>query len=600
MNYLTNSEIEGLIEEIKSGNNDAWEKIYHNFENYIHKCCKDKLIKFCLSDAEYQEFEEDMYMAGWQGFVDSLKNYVPGKVKFLTYATCYINGEISKELDFLLNPLGLTERPKPRKKIESDEVEKVGISRISIDDETGISENVLSYALMRRRHNDDAKSETFENEDLERMSEIAGFLKYEEDSKEKLEQLFAQNGISDLGGYSNERTTLQILEILRQTTDEKHTVSKDELQSLLRLYRIVKYKNNTSVPVDNTFNRIVAEILLELNPGEYSGENENDYRIKYDGYTEDKLNKKIKPDKSSSQKVESGSAPVLNGLHYVHPFEYEETDRLIQLISFSDMLSVDDKKKLIGKIFELTGKYYTTPYWDGENLKFNPRAVHSRLTGNKTSDRGKLAESLKTLQYAVNNLAQVRFKFNRYNADHELVPTSEYLHELSPYHLVVYHDNYYCIGLKKGDSRVWHYRVDLMTDVEIIRNEDGKIVPVKLTDFEGLPILRAAWDPEKYMSEHINMAYDEPQDIRIKIKNTDYTIIHDWFGDHYEKEDEVTGADEDGNEIHYDIVKVRTSPSMIVHWAMQYGSRVEIMDEEVRMDIRKNIRSLNDVYNDRR
>lgn len=600
MNYLTNSEIEGLIEEIKSGNNDAWEKIYHNFENYIHKCCKDKLIKFCLSDAEYQEFEEDMYMAGWQGFVDSLKNYVPGKVKFLTYATCYINGEISKELDFLLNPLGLTERPKPRKKIESDEVEKVGISRISIDDETGISENVLSYALMRRRHNDDAKSETFENEDLERMSEIAGFLKYEEDSKEKLEQLFAQNGISDLGGYSNERTTLQILEILRQTTDEKHTVSKDELQRLLRLYRIVKYKNNTSVPVDNTFNRIVAEILLELNPGEYSGENENDYRIKYDGYTEDKLNKKIKPDKSSSQKVESGSAPVLNGLHYVHPFEYEETDRLIQLISFSDMLSVDDKKKLIGKIFELTGKYYTTPYWDGENLKFNPRAVHSRLTGNKTSDRGKLAESLKTLQYAVNNLAQVRFKFNRYNADHELVPTSEYLHELSPYHLVVYHDNYYCIGLKKGDSRVWHYRVDLMTDVEIIRNEDGKIVPVKLTDFEGLPILRAAWDPEKYMSEHINMAYDEPQDIRIKIKNTDYTIIHDWFGDHYEKEDEVTGADEDGNEIHYDIVKVRTSPSMIVHWAMQYGSRVEIMDEEVRMDIRKNIRSLNDVYNDRR
>ena len=589
MEYLTDQEVDVLINKIKTGNNDAWEKICRNFDGYIHKCCRKRLERFVISEVKRKDLEEDMYMAGWQGFVNSLKNYNPEKAKFLTFATYYIDGEISKELDFLLNPLGLTERPKPKKSSEPALNNGPVISRVSIDDEDGISENVLSYALMREKHNDEARGEITDNDVLCRMSKISGLLKYEEDRKEELEKLLSENDISDLGGYSNERTTLQILEILKQTTDEKHTVSKNELKHLLRLYRIGRYKNNTSVPVDNTFNRIVAEILLELNPGEYTDENDSEYIIKYDGYTEDKLNKNIKPDKSSSQKVESGSAPVLNGLHYVHPFEYEETDRLIQLISFSDMLSVDEKKKLIGKIWELTGKYYTTPYWDGENLKFNPRAVHSRLTGNKTSDREKLAESLKTLQYAVNNLAQVRFKFNRYNADHELVPTSEYLHELSPYHLVVYHDNYYCIGLKKGDNRVWHYRVDLMTDVEIIRDEEGKIVPVELTNFDGLPILNSAWDPEKYMAEHLNMAYDEPQDIRIKIKNTDYTIIHDWFGDHYEKVDEVTCADDDGNEIHYDIVKVRTSPSMIVHWAMQYGSKVEIMDEEIRKKIQSEL-----------
>jgi predicted DNA-binding transcriptional regulator YafY len=597
MNYLTDQETAVLINEIKIGNNDAWEKICHNFDRYIHECCWKRLRKFDMSDTFRTELEEDLYIAGWQGFVSAIKNYDPENGKLLTYATYYINGEISKELDLQLNPLGLTERPRPEKK-KSTETESSIISRISIDEDGGILENVLSYALMRENHSDEAERETSGDENLSRMSEIARFLESEKDNKEELEKLFSENGISDLGGYSNERTTLQILEILKQTTDEKHTVSKNELKRLLRLYRIGRYKNNTSVPVDNTFNRIVAEILLELNPGEYTDDNDSEYIIKYDGYTEGKLNKNIKPDKSSSQKVESGSAPVLNGLHYVHPFEYEETDRLIQLISFSDMLSVDEKKKLIGKIWKLTGKYYTTPYWDGENLKFNPRAVHSRLTGNKTSDRGKLAESLKTLQYAVNNLAQVRFRFNRYNADHELVPTSEYLHELSPYHLVVYHDNYYCIGLKKGDNRVWHYRVDLMTDVEIIRDEEGKIVPVELTNFEGLPILNSAWNPEKYMAEHLNMAYDEPQDIRIKIKNTDYTIIHDWFGDHYEKVDEVTRADDDGNEIHYDIVKVRTSPSMIVHWAMQYGGRVEIMDEEIREKIKKEAENVRKRYGD--
>lgn len=596
MEYLTDQEVDVLINKIKTGNNDAWEIICRNFDGYIHKCCWERLERFVMSDADRKQLEDDLYMAGWQGFVNSIKNYKRENGKLLTYATYYINGEISKELDFLLNPLGLTERPKPKKSSEPALNNSPVISRVSIDDEDGIPEDVLSFAFMREKHNDEARGEITDNDVLYRMSEISGLLKYEEDRKEELEKLLSENGISDLGGYSNERTTLQILEILKQSTDEKHTVSKNELKHLLRLYRIGRYKNNTSVPVDNTFNRIVAEILLELNPDEYTDENDSEYIIKYDGYIEDKLNKNIKPDKSSSQKVESGSAPVLNGLHYVHPFEYEETDRLIQLISFSDMLSVDEKKKLIGKIWELTGKYYTTPYWDGENLKFNPRAVHSRLTGNKTSDRGKLAETLNSLQYAVNNLAQVRFRFNRYNADHELVPTSEYLHELSPYHLVVYHDNYYCIGLKKGDNRVWHYRVDLMTDVEIIRDEEGKIVPVELTNFEGLPILNSAWNPEKYMAEHLNMAYDEPQDIRIKIKNTDYTIIHDWFGDHYEKVDEVTRADDDGNEIHYDIVKVRTSPSMIVHWAMQYGSRVEIIDDRIREQIRLEIKKVENIY----
>ena len=595
MNYLTDQEIAVLINEIKIGNNAAWEKICHNFERYIHDCCWKKLRKFDMSDTFRMELEEDLYIAGWQGFVESLKKYDSEKGKFLTYATYDINREISIELDLQLNPLGLTERPKPEKK-KSTETESRIISRISIDEDGGIPENVLSYALMRENHSDEAERETSGDENLSRMSEIAGLIKDEKGNKDVLEQLFSESGISDLGKYSNERSTLQILEILKQTTDEKHTVSKNELKHLLRFYRIGRYKNNTSVPVDNTFNRIVAEILLELNPGEYTDENDSEYVIKYDGYTEDKLNKNIKPDKSSSQKVESGSAPVLNGLHYVHPFEYEETDRLIQLISFSDMLSVEEKKKLIGKIWKLTGKYYTTPYWDGENLKFNPRAVHSRLTGNKTSDRGKLAESLKTLQYAVNNLAQVRFKFNRYNADHELVPTDKYVHELSPYHLVVYHDNYYCIGLKKGDRRVWHYRVDLMSDIELILDEEGSVVPVEITDFAGLPIFNATWDPEKYMSEHLNMAYDEPQDIRIKIRETDYTIIHDWFGDHYEKVDEVIGPDDKGREVQYDIVMVRTSPTMIVHWAMQYGTRVEIMDEEVRNRISAESANLRRIY----
>lgn len=89
------------------------------------------------------------------------------------------------------------------------------------------------------------------------------------------------------------------------------------------------------------------------------------------------------------------------------------------------------------------------------------------------------------------------------------------------------------------------------------------------------------------------MAYDEPRDICIKIRNDDYTILHDWFGDHYEKIRDA-GEDDSGNK--YDLVKVKTSPFMIVHWAMQYGTNVEIMDEEIREEIRERIKAVQQVY----
>jgi hypothetical protein len=172
--------------------------------------------------------------------------------------------------------------------------------------------------------------------------------------------------------------------------------------------------------------------------------------------------------------------------------------------------------------------------------------------------------------------------------------TSDYVHTLSPYHIVVYHDNYYCIGLKKSDNkldkRIWHYRVDLMSDIEIIKDDKGSIMPIEVSAFEGLPISNAVWNPEKYMSEHLYMAYDEPRWINIKIKNTDYTILHDWFGNHYEKTTIV--SDEDG----YDVVRVKTSPTMIVHWAMQYAGTVEIMDEEIREKIRDEIGKVGKKY----
>ncbi len=543
--FLSDAEINELIAKIKTHDNAAWERLCDNFARYIHECCWKRLRKLDMTDAVRRDLEEDLYMAGWNGFVSAVKNYVPEKVKFLTYATHYIDGDISKELDILFNPLGLTERPDKK----HDKRENTHIERVSLE-----------------------------------YPESAGFV-----PRPDTEQISLNGDAPDRGKYSAERRTIQILDILKKLSDEHHSMSKEQLMNMLKLYRIAKYDNGVSVESPNTITSTLESILLELNPLTYNENHEKAYRVKYDGYKEDRLKKKI-------NKENSGKMQDITAFSYVHTFTDSEMDKLIQQICFSDILSMDEKTQLVEKIISTASEYYRTPFWDGEKLRFNPKAVHGRFSGREMDAESAFAENVKIIQFAINNLARIRFTFNRYTSEKKTVPSSQYIHMLNPYHLVVYHDNYYCIGLKAEDKRIWHYRVDLMSDVEIVRDEDGEIIPIEMCGFEGMPVFNANWNPEKYMAEHLYMAYDEPEDIQIKIKNTDYTIIHDWFGEHYDKMGEVKEKDDNGDEVVFDIVKVKTSPSMIVHWAMQYGARVEIMDEKIRGKIKEQMQFLMKIY----
>lgn len=87
-----------------------------------------------------------------------------------------------------------------------------------------------------------------------------------------------------------------------------------------------------------------------------------------------------------------------------------------------------------------------------------------------------------------------------------------------PYHIVMYHDMYYLIGNRPGMENLSHYRIDLMSDLKVLTDDVGN--PVRRTPAAklagGKETVRE-WDPMKYMSEHLNMGYDEPRRIKIKI-----------------------------------------------------------------------------------
>lgn len=396
---------------------------------------------------------------------------------------------------------------------------------------------------------------------------------------------------------------VQVLEILKKISDESHPVTQAELLAAMRDDGFAATEN------PGTLSNTVDGILRQINPVEYTGKNDSEYRIKYRGYQENLLDRKeeIRELKNEARRkgadVEairkelselSAKAPSITDLRYIHDFTDGEMDQLIQAVSFSDGISAKEKEDLIGKIMDTASIHYETPFYDRrkKKLKFHPGGVFartSRMPGDNTDGRADLGGQVSFIQSAINDKVRIGFRFNDYDAGGNLIPRKR-SYALNPYHIVVYHDMYYLIGNMPGRENLSHYRIDLMSDLKVLSDDAGR--PVKRTPMERLGCaekMGREWDPAKYMSEHLHMGYDEPRCVRIKIPQDQYTVLHDWFGDHYRK---LRAPCEEG----FDYVDVVTSPAMLVHWAMQYAGVVEIMDEEIRERIRDEIKKLEEKY----
>lgn len=348
------------------------------------------------------------------------------------------------------------------------------------------------------------------------------------------------------------RLAVHILNVLKNISDEEHIVSQKNLHTLLNNTPGATAKNRQTIAA------AISALLLEMNA---HGERKISYK-----------------EDSSGRKT---------GYYYIHEFSHEELDAVIEAVIFSGSISDEDKRTLVVKLVNLTNVYYESPFYNKKNQKLltNNHAIFNRTYKTNVSN------NIKTLQKAINSRERISFRFNAYNADKSLSPLL-YSHELSPYQIVVYHDMYYLIGGKEGSTSPSHYRVDLMSDIKPAKDSNSSVKQAEsMARFKELRDSKATWQPDKYMSEHLYMGYDKPRRILIKIKNDKYTVLHDWFGDNYEKS--FTPC-ENG----YDYVYIVTSPSMIVHWALQYADIVEVMDKDIRSEIRKQIEKLEEKYNE--
>ena len=386
-----------------------------------------------------------------------------------------------------------------------------------------------------------------------------------------------------------DRQALQMLDVLRMWSDENHSLTQQDIFDWHFAYCYEKH-GFTDTPDTRVLSKIIKDLILELDPYEYSNDKKEDYKILYDGFDKDLLKKY----------VEGCADGKITDISWVHTFSNAEMDKLIETVCFSDILTAEEKTGLVKKIFKTASEYYNSPFWDKNDQKilFNPKALHGRLS--KKFGGRSVADNISTVQNAISGRNIICFKFNHYTENGSLEPNvaadtgEERKYVLQPYHLVEYHDLYYCLGFHEGSSNIYHYRVDLMSDITLVKDENGKPVTEQYVPVDDYTFVGNFWNPEKYMAEHIYRAYGKPRDISIKIDNRDkkgFTFLHDWFGEHY-----VVSSSRDESSSDHITVTVKADPKMFVHWAMQYAGLVEVLDDEVRTMIREELKKLGEKY----
>ena len=132
-----------------------------------------------------------------------------------------------------------------------------------------------------------------------------------------------------------------------------------------------------------------------------------------------------------------------------------------------------------------------------------------------------------------------------------------------------------------------------MTQVQIVDR------PVKnRTEVKGM---EHGLNLPKHMAEHIYMFADEPVTIVMRVRKAAISDVVDWFGRNFDVVDENIARQYEGfRETEDDVTYVRLvcSRQAMAHWAMQYGTSVEVIyPTELRAQIGEAVKEMNKKYN---
>ena len=408
--------------------------------------------------------------------------------------------------------------------------------------------------------------------------------------------------------YDTVKRALDILKILKEETDSEP--DSENAMSLGKLREKLKAKEDNGNA--KTISGTVDRILMAVNPEYYDEDLKSEYKVIFDGYEEDPIRvrtairnwkqkkvayrrkmKKEKPEISDEElkkgmpkldlKLEEDDednvdqsekydellkrVPPVTNLRYVHDFSFDELDTIINALYFSKTVNEEERDRLIYKLAKLSSKRYQKKWFSENNDRPVIKNIFQGIVNNNDASRTELKKNIALIQSAIDEKVKIQFIMNVYNAERELVPSwtdkkgKAILRKVTPYHILVYNDRYYMLANYERYSNLSIWRIDLMSNVKLLE-EAGR----PKQEIKGMT---NTWNGQEYMEQHLNMFYDDPVKVTLKVPNDHYTMMVDWFGNSFVK---WRAIDEK-----YDMVFVACSEQAMINWAMQYSDVVEVL-----------------------
>lgn len=408
--------------------------------------------------------------------------------------------------------------------------------------------------------------------------------------------------------YDTVKRALDILKILKEETDSES--DSENAMSLGKLREKLKEKEDNGNA--KTISSTVDRVLMAVNPEYYDEDLKNEYKVIFDGYEEDPIRirtairnwkqkkaayrrkmKKEKPEISDEElkkgmpkldlKLEEDDednvdqsekydallkrVPPVTNLRYVHDFSFDELDTIINALYFSKTVNEEERDRLIYKLAKLSSKRYQKKWFSENNDRPVIKNIFQGIVNNNDASRTELKKNIALIQSAIDEKVKIQFIMNVYNAERELVPSwtdkkgKAILRKVTPYHILVYNDRYYMLANYERYSNLSIWRIDLMSNVKLLE-EAGR----PKQEIKGMT---NTWNGQEYMEQHLNMFYDDPVKVTLKVPNDHYTMMVDWFGNSFVK---WRAIDEK-----YDMVFVACSEQAMINWAMQYSDVVEVL-----------------------
>ncbi|MCR4933572.1 MAG: WYL domain-containing protein [Lachnospiraceae bacterium] len=299
-------------------------------------------------------------------------------------------------------------------------------------------------------------------------------------------------------------------------------------------------------------NMLILEILREYSDSEHRLLQKDIIDLLRTNYGMDCERRSIKNNIISLR--EMGYDIVLEKGYYLKTREFTDAELrlLIDCVFTSGSITDKEAHQLVEKLEKFSNKYF----------KSHVTHIHSTSSG-RNAENQKVMDSIATIDTAISKGKKISFSYLQYGIDLKLHAKRDMRYVVSPYQMINNKGKYFLIGNYGEYDGISHYRLDRITDVEIL-NENRK--PMK-----SVKGLEKGFNISKFISEHVYMYSGDSERIKLRTNENMIDTIIDSFG----KDIRIELGE--GSDV---FVSLTCNQNAFFFWAMQYGQKIEVLAPE--------------------